>query len=367
MVEARAEDASVAVIEGDDLAVTAAPRLDDALRQVAGFTLFRRTSSRVANPTTQGASLRAVGGTGAGRALVLDDGVPLADPFGGWIAWGRVPRLALDRVEVLRGGSALYGTSALAGVVQAVRRSDEEPLVAAEGSLGSEGTSDASLYAGGAAGPWSGSVSGESFTTDGYVLVAPEDRGPIDVAATSRQRVLEGTGGRRVGEGRLFFRASTFDEDRGNGTPAQTNETHLDQAALGWDGPAGGGEIRARAYGVRERYDQTFSSVAPGRASETLTRLQHVPSSAAGLTAQWSKPVSSRMDVLAGVEGSRVEGNSEETLLVGAGGTTVTGGTQVALAAFADGHARVSAKNVLGAGLRYDRWDNAGRDGDDRS
>ncbi|MGH9692718.1 MAG: TonB-dependent receptor domain-containing protein, partial [Bryobacteraceae bacterium] len=33
--------------------------LDDRLRQIPGFSLFRRSSSVVANPTTQGVSLRA--------------------------------------------------------------------------------------------------------------------------------------------------------------------------------------------------------------------------------------------------------------------------------------------------------------------
>src|SRR3712207_8802673 len=47
--------------------------LDDALRQVAGFQLFRRAGSRTANPTTQGVSLRATGASGASRALVLAD------------------------------------------------------------------------------------------------------------------------------------------------------------------------------------------------------------------------------------------------------------------------------------------------------
>ena len=66
--------------------------LDDALRFVPGFTLFRRTGSRVANPTAQGVTLRGLGGSGASRALVLDDGMPMNDPFGGWVYWGRVPR-----------------------------------------------------------------------------------------------------------------------------------------------------------------------------------------------------------------------------------------------------------------------------------
>ena len=81
----------VMVLSQQDLQATPGVNLDDRLRQVPGFSLFRRTSSVVANPTTQGVSLRAIGSTGASRTLVLWDGVPLNDPYGGWVYWTRVP------------------------------------------------------------------------------------------------------------------------------------------------------------------------------------------------------------------------------------------------------------------------------------
>src|SRR5687767_2616850 len=128
--------ASVVVLSREAVESSAAPTLDDALRQVAGFTLFRRTGSRVANPTSQGVTLRGVGASGASRALVLDDGVPLNDPFGGWVYWGRVPRASLERVEVLRGGASdLYGSSAMGGVIQFIRR--KSPALSVDVSAGS--------------------------------------------------------------------------------------------------------------------------------------------------------------------------------------------------------------------------------------
>src|SRR5688500_8298299 len=160
--------ASVVVLSRETLAATAAPALDDALRQVAGFTLFRRAGSRVANPTTQGVTLRGVGASGASRALVLDDGVPLNDPFGGWVYWGRVPRVALDRVEVLRGGASdLYGSSAMGGVVQFIRR--RSPGVSAEVSAGSDRTGTALLFAASTR----FSIAADFLTTDGFTLVRP--------------------------------------------------------------------------------------------------------------------------------------------------------------------------------------------------
>src|SRR4030095_3445806 len=92
--ETRVSDtaASVAVLSREDLSTTAALTVDDALRQIPGFSLFRRSGSRTANPTSQGVSLRGVGASGASRAVVLADGIPINDPFGGWVLLGRGPR-----------------------------------------------------------------------------------------------------------------------------------------------------------------------------------------------------------------------------------------------------------------------------------
>src|SRR5260370_2271089 len=92
--------------------------LDDRLRQVAGFQLFRRTSSWVSNPTSQGSSLRGLGATAAGRTLVLRDQVPLNGSFVGCIHWNEAPQLAIAGVELMRGGASdLYGSSAIGGVI----------------------------------------------------------------------------------------------------------------------------------------------------------------------------------------------------------------------------------------------------------
>src|SRR5207248_10498931 len=114
---------SVSVIDAKDADHAAAQTVDDLLRQVPGFSIFRRSSSIVANPTTQGVSLRGAGASGASRTLVLTDGVPLNDAFGGWVYWDRVPRAAIDRIELVRGGSSdLYGSDATSGVINLLTR-----------------------------------------------------------------------------------------------------------------------------------------------------------------------------------------------------------------------------------------------------
>ena len=82
------------VVNQQQLQQTPGVNLDDRLRQVPGFSLFRRSSSLVANPTTQGVSLRAIGSSGASRTLVLWDGIPINDPFGGWVYWTRSTRIS---------------------------------------------------------------------------------------------------------------------------------------------------------------------------------------------------------------------------------------------------------------------------------
>ncbi|HUI83512.1 MAG TPA: TonB-dependent receptor plug domain-containing protein, partial [Candidatus Binatia bacterium] len=107
---------------------------DDKLRLVPGFQLLRRSGSQTANPTSQGVSLRGLGASGASRALVLADGIPINDPFGGWIYWARVPQSSLDEVQLVPGGvSALYGNDALGGVVNLETRSAVQTAADVEG------------------------------------------------------------------------------------------------------------------------------------------------------------------------------------------------------------------------------------------
>ncbi|MDP5102496.1 MAG: TonB-dependent receptor [Erythrobacter sp.] len=94
-------------------------RIDDVLRGVAGFQQFRRSDSRSSNPSAQGVTLRAIGGNATSRALVLLDGVPIADPFFGYIPLSAIPPETLGTIRVTRGGgSGPFGAGALAGTIE---------------------------------------------------------------------------------------------------------------------------------------------------------------------------------------------------------------------------------------------------------
>jgi len=352
--------ASVAVVSAAELAVSAAPTVDDALRQVPGFSLFRRAGSRFANPTTQGVSLRGLGASGASRALVLADGIPLNDPFGGWIAWGRIPRAELERIEVMRGaGSDLYGSTALGGVVQLVRRAPKGPAVVADVSAGQLHSADGSLFAGGSWKGWGASVAAEGSRTDGYVLVDPADRGPVDTPAGSRHRGLEATVEREVAGARWFVRGSRYSEDRTNGTPLQTNDSLIRQWSAGGDVPEGGGFVSLRGWGGDQEYHQGFSSVAADRASERLTRSQSVPATTAGGSLQWSRPVTDGHALIAGAEVRQVDGTSDELVYGGGPPTLVAaGGRQRTSGLYLEDVARLAPRLSLTVGGRFDSWTN---------
>src|SRR5690348_15968599 len=109
----------VVEIGRDRLTSSASDRLEDILRDIPGFQLFRRSDSASANPTSQGITLRALGGNASSRALLVLDGVPQSDPFGGWISWPAFDPRRLGRIRVTRGGgSGINGPGALAGTIE---------------------------------------------------------------------------------------------------------------------------------------------------------------------------------------------------------------------------------------------------------
>lgn len=104
---------------GRDRVTTAASgRVEDVLSAAAGFQQFRRSDSRSANPSAQGVTLRALGGNATSRALLVLDGVPMADPFFGYIPFSAIAPERLDSIQITRGGgTGAFGSGSVAGVV----------------------------------------------------------------------------------------------------------------------------------------------------------------------------------------------------------------------------------------------------------
>jgi iron complex outermembrane receptor protein len=107
------------VISRDRLTQNASGRIETILTDVAGFQQFRRSDSRSANPSAQGATLRALGGNASSRSLVLLDGVPMTDPFFGYVPFSALVPDRLSMVRVTRGGGAgAFGAGAVAGTIE---------------------------------------------------------------------------------------------------------------------------------------------------------------------------------------------------------------------------------------------------------
>lgn len=350
---------STVLLSDLDVAATPALRVDDVLRQVPGFSLFRRSGSRVANASNQGVSLRGLGGTASSRALVLSDGISLVDPFGGWVYWNRVPRAAISALEVFRGGSSnLYGSSALGGVVQMLTRQPDTPAVTLEGSYGNERTPELSFWSGSRIGHWDYSIATELFRTDGFIIVPDSVRGRVDTPANSKDATVHARIGHELGRnGTVFLRGNFYTEFRNNGTPVQTNQTEIGEGAAGLDKQFGSQDsLSMRLYGDVEEYDQSFSAVAPDRNSETLTDLQHVPEQVVGGGAQWTHVLKNHT-FIGGTDLNEVIGASDELLFSGVNKSRNGGGRQRTLGFFGEDILHRAKWTVILA-ARLDDWSN---------
>ncbi len=348
--------------------------VDEILRQTPGFTLFRRSGSLFANPTTQGVSLRGVGANGTSRAAVLVDGIPLNDPFGGWVYWNRVARVNISSVEVFNGGSSdIYGGGALGGVVNIHTLPVRKSFATMETSYGNEDTKFVSLAAGTVIGKWGLAASGQALRTAGYIIIPEADRGSIDIPAGSGDLMGTVEVSRTLGrQGKFFVRMSELAESRQNGTPLTPNDTSIPEIDLGLDWTdSSAGSFSLRGYATREVFHQGFSSPGAGRNSETQADLQRAPSAQVGFAGQWRRTFAGRHAVTAGFETHGVHGNSFERIFctnntfapcVGYQGElrslNDSGGRQTVVAFFGQDAFHFAENWMLTIGGRVDTWSN---------
>ncbi len=334
-----------------EIAKIAGVNLDDRLRILPGFSLFRRSSSLVAHPTTQGVSLRGIGPTGASRTLVRWDGVPVNDPFGGWVQWTRFAPEEIGRVEVSRSAStSVFGDRALGGVISLFSEEVSRSHFRGGYEVGNRNSHLASAGLAHLGRRYAISARSRAFTTGGYFIVPEEVRGVVDRKAYVRFLTGETRLDLLGGEQRLFLKLDALAEERGNGTALQTNSTTLGNLAAHYARETGRNGISVLGYHAREEFRSLFSSVAAGRGAEQLTTIQSVPAEAAGGAAMW-RSGHTGWNWLVGADVHRVEGFSKETVAA-TGARRSGGGTQLqhgyfAQADFASGPAR------LFGGLRY--------------
>jgi outer membrane receptor protein involved in Fe transport len=344
--------------------ITFAPAVtvDDKLRQVTGFSLYRRSGSQTANPTTQGVSLRGLGAGGASRSLVLEDGVPINDPFGGWVYWGRVPVESIQSVDILEGGASdLYGSNALGGVINIRTHAATQTAFAGETSYGSSfsplGSGSGTIRLGN----WGASLAGEGFETNGYINVPQSARGRVDTPVASQHRVADVMVEHFTNSTHVFVRGNLFGESRDNGTVEQFNDTTIRQLMMGADLQNSWGTFALRGYGGTQALHQTFSAVAADRNSETLTTDQRVPVQQYGFTAQWSRLLGPGNMLVAGADGRDITGDTNELQYVAGqpSANYIAGGRQHSLGMFIEDVFQITNRWLLAGSLRGDLWSNA--------
>ena len=348
--------AAVTTLTTADLEASPAATLDDALRSVPGFSLFRRTSSRVANPTTQGVTLRGLAASGASRALVLADDAPLNDPFGGWVYWNRVPVEAVRDVSVARGAAGdQFGSDALAGVVRIRTRSAGGGRLLADG--GSHRTGRVSAWGAAPIGQSMLSGGAEGFSTNGYLTVAPESAGAIDEPAASRHASAYGS--LRIPAASLT--GSHLRESRANGTALQRNATRVSQVSASTFRGTRRGGWSANGHVAAQRYEQTFSAVTAGRASERLTSEQLVDAEALGFRGLgWWDAGDSPWYFSVGVSANRVAADLRETTFSAAGASPTDRAVSQRGLGLAGEASYRGARAFGGAIVRAENWSTAG-------
>ena len=356
---------SVHVIDAEELHRAPQLRLDDILRaKVPGFSLFRRNSSRTANPTTQGVTLRNFGPSGAGRTLVLLDGIPLNDPFAGYVLWNQAPPASIESVLVQPGGGAgLFGNAALAGTIFLVSKPLGATSAAIEGSVGNEATYEASLEATLVQAPVALELFAESFSTGGYHIIASDRRGPVDTKANSDSSLIGLHAEWQLGrDTTLRLQARRSEDERGNGTRFSENSTTGEDvsAVLTQKFPAQQSELQLTVYGQRRRFRSTFSSVNATRTIETPALDQfHVPAAAVGGSAVWSV-VAGDHRLLLGGDARSIDGETNELFLWN--GTRFrrlreAGGAQIFAGVFAEDAWSANSYTTIVGSLRLDHWE----------
>ncbi|WP_233190155.1 MULTISPECIES: TonB-dependent receptor [unclassified Brevundimonas] len=360
-----AGEAAFSVIRLGEETLSSATRLDEALATVPAVSLFRRTSSLAANPTTQGISLRAIAPSGAGRTLVTLDGVPLNDPFGGWVIWSQVPTESIESLDIVRGaGAGPYGAGALTGVIQLRERERGGGL---DASIAERGGARLAGSGGLDTGPvrLTGSVLYEA--SDGYVPVRGAAAGaadtPLDLEAKSAALRADVP----LGEAALSLRAAAYEEERGAGLAGAraTASGHLLSATAAKRPSNGDYGWRLQAWRRESDLANTSVAVAADRTTTTPANNQYeTPAIGWGLNAALRRAerqiVGGRLEWEVGADARFNEGETHEQFRYMAGAFTrdrVAGGETSVAGIYGEGSLETGPW-LLAGGVRVDGWKN---------
>ena len=349
----------VQTIDRATLTSSATGRIEDALSAVAGFQQFRRSDSRSANPSAQGVTLRALGGNATSRTAVLLDGVPLADPFFGFVPLSAIAPERLASARVTRGGGAgAFGAGAVAGTIDLASAGPAElGLLSGEASVDNRGETTLSGTLAPTLGRGFAEVSGRWDRGRGFATTPLAQRvaASVPAAYASWSAGLRGVAPLAPGI-ELQARGLAFQDDRtlrfaGADARSQGQDASLRVVGKGsWQFDALG-YIQARNFAAVTISSTTFR--------KTLDEYR-TPSTGIGGKIELRPPVGGGHVLRLGADGRIGTGQTAETGFSAATGAVTfrrkSGGRNSDAGLFLDDDWTLSGTIKLTGGVRADRW-----------
>ncbi|MEO9601401.1 TonB-dependent receptor [Parasphingorhabdus sp.] len=337
-------------------------RLENVLRETPGLQQFRRSDARSANPTSQGITLRGLGGNASSRASLILDGVPQADPFGGWVAWPGYDALPLIEARVRRGGgSGANGQGAIAGTVE-LFSDNVGDLIELGVAYGSRNSVDADLLFGRELGQGQLTISANYARGDGFIPIVEGQRGTVDRSAEYEQAGLAVRFVAPLSDNvELQSNVRAFTDDRERGFAFSENYNDGADASIRLVDRHSDWQWSALAYVQIRNFDVSFGGVAADRNSVNRVFEQfNVPSTGLGARFEVRPPVGDNVELRLGGDWRRTEGTTNENFFFlnndtprrqrRAGGSTATYG------GFVEVSLQASDALVLTGGGRLDFW-----------
>tara|TARA_R100001244_G_scaffold39766_6_gene35862 strand:- start:12232 stop:14334 length:2103 start_codon:yes stop_codon:yes gene_type:complete len=345
-----------------EIPIDSAQPVENILRDVPGFQQFRRSDARSANPTSQGVTLRGLGGNASSRALLILDGVPQADPFGGWVAWPGYEALALKSARITRGGgSGAEGQGAISGTIE-LFSDNVGDLIDLGAAYGSRNSVDADLLFGRALGQGQLTISANYARGDGFIPIIEGQRGSVDRPAEYEQAGLAVRFVAPLTDStELQANVRAFTDDRERGFAFSENHNDGADASIRLVNRSSDWQWSALGYVQIRNFDVSFGGVADDRNSVSRVFEQYnVPSTGLGARFEVRPPVGDAIELRIGGDWRRTEGETKENFFFAdndtprrsrrAGGSTATYG------AFVEASVQASDALVLTGGGRVDFW-----------
>ncbi len=337
-------------------------RLERGLLEVAGLQQFRRSDARSANPTSQGVTLRGLGGNASSRAILVLDDVPQADPFGGWISWPGYDALNLASVRVRKGaGQVASGAGALAGVIELDSRQNVN-LTTASVAYGSRNSVDAKASILRGLNGGSVSVSGSYARGDGFTPILKSQRGAVDRQAAYEQGGIAIRAVAPLSDNTdLQAGIRVFTDERDRGFEFSDNQNSGVDASLRLvNRTPGGWQYSALGYVQIREFANRFGAIAAGRNSVSLTLDQYsVPSTGLGARFEVRPPIGDDAELRIGGDWRRTIGQTNENFFFAGlvpGRNRIAGGRTDSLGGFAEASFEPIDTLTLTAGGRLDYW-----------